>query len=65
MKVKKITDANVVNLTDRGIRLIAHMKLLGLDIRALQETFAGMQLICGDRVVLTELVDIYLTACNA
>lgn len=54
---KNITDAGVVNMTDVGIRLIAQMKLLGLDIGALQETFAGMQLMCGNRAVLTELID--------
>jgi hypothetical protein len=54
---KNITDENVVGATDCGIRLIAHMKLVGLDIGALQETFAGMQLMCGNRIVLTELID--------
>ena len=54
---KNITAANVVNMTDGGIRLIAQMKLLGLDVGALQETFVGMQLMCGDQVVLTELID--------
>jgi hypothetical protein len=33
------------------------MKLLGLDIGALQETFASMQLMCGNHVVLVELLD--------
>jgi hypothetical protein len=28
---KNITDENVVGATDCGIRLIAHMKLVGLD----------------------------------
>lgn len=31
---KNITDENVVGATDCGIRLIAHMKLVGLDIAA-------------------------------
>ena len=54
---KNITDEDIVSTTDSGIRLIAHMKLIGLDIGALQETFSGMQLMCGNRVVLTELID--------
>ena len=54
---KNITDKNIVSITDQGLRLIAHMKLLGLDIGALQETFAGMQLMCGNHVVLVELLD--------
>lgn len=54
---KNISDGNVVSITDRGIRLIAQMKLLGLDTGTLQETFAGMQMMCGNRVVLTELID--------
>jgi hypothetical protein len=54
---KYITDADVVSITDRGIRLIRHMKLLGLDIGALQETFTSMQLMCGNHVVLVELLD--------
>ena len=54
---KNITDANVVSMTDSGIRLVAQMKSLGLDVGTLQETFAGMQLMCGNRAVLTELID--------
>jgi hypothetical protein len=54
---KNITDTNIVSMTDSGIGLIAQMKLLGLDVGALQETFAGMQLMCCNRVVLTELID--------
>lgn len=54
---KYITDADIVSITDRGIRLIRRMKLLGLDIGALQETFASMQLMCGNHVVLVELLD--------
>jgi len=55
---KNITDASIVSLTDQGMRLIAQMKLLGLDVGALQETFAGMQLMCGDRAMLTELIEV-------
>ena len=55
---KNITDASIVSMTDQGIRLIAQMKLLGLDVGALQETFAGMQLMCGDRAMLTELIEV-------
>lgn len=54
---KNITDANVVSLTDSGIKLVTQMKLMGLDIGALQETFAGMQLMCDNRVVLSELIE--------
>ncbi|WP_047551070.1 hypothetical protein [Methylotenera sp. G11] len=55
---KNITDANVVSMTDQAIRLIAKMKLLGLDVGALHEIFVGMQLKCGDRVMLTELIEV-------
>jgi len=55
---KNITDASVVGVTDQGIRLIAQMRLLGLDVGALHEIFAGMQLMCGDRVMLTELIEV-------
>jgi len=34
---KYITDADIVSITDRGIRLIRRMKLLGLDIGALSK----------------------------
>lgn len=54
---KNISDGHVISFTDRGIRIIADMKLQGLDIGALQETFTGMQIMCGNRVVLTELID--------
>jgi len=54
---KNITDGHIINFTDHGIRVIAEMKLLGLDIGALQEIFAGMQIMCGNRVVLSELID--------
>jgi hypothetical protein len=54
---KNISDGNVVSITDRGIRLIEQMKLLGLNVGALQEIFAGLQIMCGNRVVLTELID--------
>jgi hypothetical protein len=54
---KNISDSNVVSVTDRGIRLIANMKQLGISVGALQETFAGMQLMCDNRVVLAELID--------
>jgi|GEM_PF-1284455 len=55
---KNVTDENVVSMTDQGIRLIEQMKLLGLEVGALQETFAGMQLMCGDRTMLTELIEV-------
>lgn len=54
---KNISDTHIIDFTDRGIRIIADMKLLGLDVGSLQETFAGMQIMCGNRVVLTELID--------
>lgn len=54
---KNITDANIVSFTDEGMRLIGQMKRLGLDVGALQETFAGMQMMCCNRIVLTELID--------
>ncbi len=54
---KNITDANIVSFTDRGLRLIGQMKRLGLDIGTLQETMAGMQMMCGNRAALTELID--------
>lgn len=54
---KNISDEKIVGLTDRSIRVIAHMKLLGLNVGALQEIFAGMQIMCGNRVVLIELID--------
>lgn len=54
---KNITDANIVSFTDRGLRLIGQMKHLGLDIGTLQETLAGMQMMCGNRAALTELID--------
>lgn len=54
---KNISDEKIVSLTDRSIRVIAHMKLLGLNVGALQEIFAGMQIMCGNRVVLIELID--------
>jgi hypothetical protein len=33
------------------------MKQLGISVGALQETFAGMQLMCDNHVVLTELIE--------
>ena len=54
---KNISDVNVIGFTDRGIRIIADMKLLALNVGTLQETFAGMQIMCGNRLVLTELID--------
>jgi hypothetical protein len=54
---KNITDTDIVSITDHGIQFISQMKMLGLDIGSLQETFAGMQLMCGNRVVLAELID--------
>jgi hypothetical protein len=38
---KNITDENVVGATDCGIRLIAHMKLVGLDIPRLWVQMSG------------------------
>lgn len=54
---KNISELNVVKLTDDGIRLIAQMKQRGLDVGVLTETFAGMQLACGDLVLLSDMVD--------
>lgn len=54
---KNISDEKIVGLTDRSIRVIAHMKLLGLNVGALQEIFSGMQIMCSNRVVLIELID--------
>lgn len=55
---KNVTDGDIVVMTDRAIEIIAKMKSIGLQVGALQEVFAGMQLMCGNRVMLTELVDI-------
>lgn len=55
---KNITDADIVSLTDRGIRLIAKMRILGLNVGSLQDIFAGMQLACGSRAPLPDLIDI-------
>ncbi len=54
---KNVTDGEVVVLTDRAISLISKMRTSGLQVGALQEIFAGMQLMCGNRVMLAELVD--------
>lgn len=54
---KNVTDGDVVALTDRAIGLVSKMRAYGLQVGALQEIFAGMQLMCGNRVMLTELVD--------
>ena len=54
---KNIADSNIVNMTDRAIKLIANMKLSGMDVGALQETFTSMQLMCGNKVVFAELID--------
>lgn len=54
---KNISDGDVIGFTDRGIRIIADMKLLGVNVGTLQETFAGMQIMCSNRLVLTELID--------
>jgi ABC-type uncharacterized transport system ATPase subunit len=47
---KNISDGNVFSITDRGIRLVAHMKQLGMNVGTLQEIFIGMQLMTGNRV---------------
>ncbi len=54
---KNITDANIVDLTDYAIRLIVEMQSKGSDVGALREIFIGMQLMCANRVVLPELID--------
>lgn len=54
---KNISDKNVVILTDYAIHLIERMKLSGIDVGTLQENFAGIQLMCGDRAALSELID--------
>lgn len=54
---KNVSDGEVVVLTDRAISLISKMRNSGLQVGALQEIFAGMQLMCGNRVMLAELID--------
>ncbi len=52
-----ISDGHIINFTNSGIRIISDMKQLGLSTGALQETFASMQIMCGNRLVLSELID--------
>lgn len=54
---KNVSDGDVVALTDRAIAVVSRMKACGLQVGSLQEIFAGMQLMCGNRVMLVELVD--------
>lgn len=54
---KNITDTGIVGLTDRSILLISHMKLLDINPGSLREIFVGMQMMCDNRAVLTELID--------
>ncbi len=54
---KNVTDGDVVALTDEALRLVSSMKAAGQPIGALHEIFAGMQLMCSNRAVLTELID--------
>jgi len=55
---KNIFDGNVIGITEHAIRLIAQMKQHGLNVGTLQETFAGMQVLYGNRILVTELIDI-------
>lgn len=54
---KNISDKNLVILTDRAFQVIEQMKLSGLDVGSLQESFAGIQLMCDNKIVLPELID--------
>lgn len=54
---KNISYETMVMLTDRAWHLIKTMKLSGMDVGSLQENFAGILLMCDDRVALGELMD--------
>lgn len=55
---KNITDCNIIGMAEQGIRLLAQMKSQGMDIGMLQETFAGIQLLCTKPDALPDLLDI-------
>lgn len=54
---KNIADTTIVSLTDQALHLISRMRQSGIDVGSLQENFAGIQLMCGNQVVLPELID--------
>ena len=54
---KNIADKTIVSLTDQALLLIDRMKGSGIDVGSLRENFTGIQLMCGNRVVLPELID--------
>lgn len=54
---KNLADASIVSLTDRAIAVVSKMKAAAIEVGALQEIFSSMQLMCGNRVVITELVE--------
>lgn len=54
---KNLADSDIIALTDRAIRFVSKMKASGYEVGALQEIFAGLQLMCGNRVVITELIE--------
>ncbi len=44
-------------MTDHAIDLVLKMKASGLHVGALQRIFTGMQLMCGNKEMLPDLID--------
>jgi hypothetical protein len=58
---KNISYETMVMLTDRAWYLIKAMKLSGMDVGSLQENFAGILLMCDDRVTDQDTLSISLS----